>query len=230
MLENEWNEALATLAANPTDEQAFRRVWGSVQPRIRGLLVKRVPVGQVDDLAQEIGLRVFKGLSSYRVQLPAEQHFVAWVFKIANNVITDFFRRHARRPEDFTANGQVPDLESFPEQTRDPILAQAIREYTALLSLADQSLLLELQSQTLTAAQRQKKKRLVDQLRVRLARRFPELLANHAGTPSRSTDRTDSAAQLPIVRVPAGAEPHNDNDQTCASPDGVAIPEVHHAK
>ncbi len=75
------------------DEAAFEEIYARYGRKIYGFLVRRL--GQADDCAelfQETFLRLHKGRSLYRPEMP----FKAWVYTIANNLIRDRVRAKAR--------------------------------------------------------------------------------------------------------------------------------------
>ncbi len=95
------------------DEAAFEEIYARYGKKIYGFLMRRL--GQPDDCAelyQETFLRLHKGRSLYRPEMP----FKTWVYTIANNLVRDKLR--ARRPvvseaqegeEDNHASGAIPD-------------------------------------------------------------------------------------------------------------------------
>ena len=75
------------------DEAAFEEIYSRYGKKIYGFLMRRL--GQPDDCAelfQETFLRLHKGRSLYRPEMP----FKAWVYTIANNLIRDRLRTKAR--------------------------------------------------------------------------------------------------------------------------------------
>jgi len=64
------------------------------QPRLRSFIRGRVPdVADAEDILQDV---LFELVESYRAPQPVEQ-VGAWLYRVARNRITDFFRR--KRPE-----------------------------------------------------------------------------------------------------------------------------------
>lgn len=75
------------------DEAAFEEIYSRYGKKIYGFLMRRL--GQSDDCAelfQETFLRLHKGRSLYRPEMP----FKAWIYAIANNLIRDRLRGRAR--------------------------------------------------------------------------------------------------------------------------------------
>ena len=95
------------------DEAAFEEIYSRYGKKIYGFLMRRL--GQPDDCAelfQETFLRLHKGRSLYRPEMP----FKAWVYTIANNLIRDRLRVNGRsrisqlpEGEENPIEGVVPD-------------------------------------------------------------------------------------------------------------------------
>lgn len=89
-----------TLASSRTDEQlmiryqdgdegAFEEIYARYAKKIYGFLMRRL--GEPDDCAelfQETFLRVHRGRSSYKPEMP----FKTWLYTIANNLVRDSLR------------------------------------------------------------------------------------------------------------------------------------------
>ena len=75
-------------------DQRISETIAREQPRLRNFIRKRVPVeGDVEDILQDV---FFELVVAYRLMKPVEQ-VGAWLFRVARNRITDFFRR--KKPE-----------------------------------------------------------------------------------------------------------------------------------
>ena len=68
--------------------------WQAIAERLRRMVARRCPAGDVDDVLQEVLLRVHRGLSSLR----DEQGLAPWLRQIANNAVTDHLRARSRQP------------------------------------------------------------------------------------------------------------------------------------
>jgi RNA polymerase sigma-70 factor (ECF subfamily) len=72
-----------------------RGVWRDIEARLRPYVARRVAsAAEVDDLVQEILVRVHKGLANLR----DDERFGGWVYRIAARTIADATRSHARDP------------------------------------------------------------------------------------------------------------------------------------
>ncbi|MEZ6056949.1 MAG: RNA polymerase sigma factor [Planctomycetaceae bacterium] len=76
------------------DENAFRQLHALLHRDVRNFLVTRTPKGtSVDDLLQEVWVRVWSRRATYR-----NDNIRAWVFEIARNLLIDLYRRKGRAP------------------------------------------------------------------------------------------------------------------------------------
>lgn len=82
-------------SARGGDEGAFGRLYDRYARLVHGLLLARVPRGDVEDLVQDVFLSAWNGLDTLRD--PAA--FGGWLSMIARNRATDFHRRSSRSEE-----------------------------------------------------------------------------------------------------------------------------------
>lgn len=68
--------------------------WSDVAARLRPFVARRVPSSEIDDVVQDVLVRMHRGLEGVR----DDDRFAAWMFQIARNAITDVGRRRARSP------------------------------------------------------------------------------------------------------------------------------------
>jgi RNA polymerase sigma-70 factor (ECF subfamily) len=81
-------------AAKEGDEDAFAAIWREFQPGLlRYLRVKAAPAAE--DLAADTWFRVLKALPSFDGDV---QGFRAWLFTVARNRLTDWYRTGDSRP------------------------------------------------------------------------------------------------------------------------------------
>ncbi len=99
--------------------------WTEVEQQIRAFLLKRLgkDVATVDDLAQEVFLR----LSQHLGQLRSVDHLGSWTARITRSVLIDHLRRH--RPQQ-TSNNALATLPAVDAElsSNDPML-NALRSY-----------------------------------------------------------------------------------------------------
>jgi RNA polymerase sigma-70 factor (ECF subfamily) len=104
------DEHALVLAAQAGDREAFGRLYERFGPMVHGVLLARVPFGEVDDLVQEVFLSAFQRLSTLR----APGAFGARLAAIARNRAVDFHRRQPVEPlaDDIAAADDGPQAEA----------------------------------------------------------------------------------------------------------------------
>jgi RNA polymerase sigma-70 factor (ECF subfamily) len=129
-------EALV-LAARSGDQEAFTRLYGLYAPLVHGVLLARVPYGEVGDLVQDVFLVAFRSLRTLRDCT----RFGPWVAMIARNRAIDFHRR-ARETEELhegLAQAERPSAEaaevleiirSLPEAYRETLVLRLVEGMT----------------------------------------------------------------------------------------------------
>ncbi len=89
----------------------FRQLYQRYQDRVRATLFQLCGGHNLDDLVQEVFLRVWKSLPKLR----EASYFSTWLYRITWNVATDERRKYARQPkmmEDDAQLHQTPSLTS----------------------------------------------------------------------------------------------------------------------
>jgi RNA polymerase sigma-70 factor, ECF subfamily len=76
-------------AARDGDRAAFGKLYVRYARMVHGVLFAKVPVGDVDDLVQDVFIRALRRLSTLR----GNGSFGAWLATIARNVAHDYHRR-----------------------------------------------------------------------------------------------------------------------------------------
>ena len=127
-------------AARSGDRTAFGQLYTRYSRMVHGLLLARVPLGDVDDLVQDVFLLALRRLSTLR-DVAA---FGGWLAMIARNRARDYYRRAPQRKETELAD----DFEGAPIQSNESdaeahaalamirLLPEAYRE-TLLLRLVE---------------------------------------------------------------------------------------------
>ena len=81
-----------------SDPEAFRALYRAYFPRVYGYVAYRVGRRQdAEDLAADIFVKVLEYLD--RFEYRGEGAFAAWIFRIASNHVSAFYRRRGRRAE-----------------------------------------------------------------------------------------------------------------------------------
>jgi RNA polymerase sigma-70 factor, ECF subfamily len=91
-------DAMLVAAARDGDRAAFGRLYDRYARMVHGVLLAKVPVGEVDDLVQEVFLLALRRLAALR----EAASFGAWLAAIARNLANDYYRRSV--PEDQLAD------------------------------------------------------------------------------------------------------------------------------
>ena len=134
----------------------FEELYRAYFPRVYAYLSLCLGAGEADDAAQQVFLKVWRGLS--RAAFVPPQSWKAWIFRIAVNCKNDAFRVRARQPAAATlldTDACVPGPEqavlqslaveaafrALPEEERDLLLLRGnglnSREIGDILSLSD---------------------------------------------------------------------------------------------
>jgi len=120
-------------AAQNGDRAAFGQLYERYARMVHGVLLARVPVGEVDDLVQDVFMRALRRLSTLR----DAGSLGPWLAAIARNVANDYHRRSL--PEepltDDAASDQVQEIPCGRSCADQDELAVAILE--AVMSLAE---------------------------------------------------------------------------------------------
>lgn len=78
-------------------DQRISEVVGREQSRLRSFIRRRVPdPGDAEDILQDV---FYKLVEANRLLMPID-HVTGWLFRVARNRITDFFRK--KKPESFS--------------------------------------------------------------------------------------------------------------------------------
>lgn len=97
------------------DDQAFEILYNHYFPKIYGYIFKRVGNhAATEDIVSTTFLKVFVNLKKYRYQ---GHTFGAWVYRIATNNLTDYYRKQAKNKEvELSEAHYVADREPGPEE------------------------------------------------------------------------------------------------------------------
>lgn len=99
------------------DVRAFERLYRAHLPRVHGL-VRRMTAGRdADELTQDVFVRVWQKLSSFR----GESAFGTWLHRLAANVVIERFRSDATRRQRHVDGEQI--FETLPALQRTGDLA-----------------------------------------------------------------------------------------------------------
>lgn len=106
------------------DDEAFAMLVDSYKIKIYQFVYRKIPnKGDVEDLAQEIFLRVYRSLARF----DQKRSFSTWIYAIANNLCIDYLRKKRLQAvsldaplfpssEDKAVSLEIPDEAYAPEQ------------------------------------------------------------------------------------------------------------------
>jgi len=123
-------EAMWVAAARDGDRTAFGQLYERYARMVHGILLAKVPGGEVDDLVQDVFVRALRRLSTLR----ETRSFGAWLAAIARNVAVDYHRRSV--PEDPLTDDPSDDETTCGMSKRDHE-GSALAILDAVMSLPD---------------------------------------------------------------------------------------------
>jgi RNA polymerase sigma-70 factor (ECF subfamily) len=78
--------------------------WTDVATRLRPFVARRVPPSEIDDIVQDVLVRMHRGLPDLR----DDDRFSAWMFQVARNAIADAGRKKVGAPQSGSDLDQIP--------------------------------------------------------------------------------------------------------------------------
>lgn len=108
--------------------------WQDVEARLRPFIARRVEPAEIDDVMQDVFIRMQRGLG----QLRDEERFTSWLFQIARNAVAEHQRTRARHPiadGDAVAERAAETEAEADEHDRDAAraLAECVARFVAQL-------------------------------------------------------------------------------------------------
>lgn len=104
-----------------------RGAWRELEARLRPFVARRVPAADVDDVVQEVLVRLHRGLLGLR----DGERFGGWVYRIAEHAVADHLRSRARQPRLDGRDDQL-ELEAADSSDADSTLQAELAECVAL--------------------------------------------------------------------------------------------------
>ncbi len=121
------DDTLLVEAARGGDRSAYGRLYDRHARMVHGILLARVPPGEVDDLVQDVFLQALPRLGSLR----DAARFGAWLAAIARNRANDYYRR-SRPTTELTETLPADQIEdraaTSAEMAQTSAILAAIRE------------------------------------------------------------------------------------------------------
>jgi RNA polymerase sigma-70 factor (ECF subfamily) len=99
--------------------------WRDIEGRLRPFVARRVPDADVDDVMQDVFVRMQRGLPGLR----DDQRLGAWLFQVARSAIAEHGRSRARHP--LPGEREVPEGEAPPVDDDD---REAARDLSACIA------------------------------------------------------------------------------------------------
>ena len=130
-------DAALVEAVRRGDRESFGRLYDLYGPMVHGILLARVPWGEVDDLVQDVFLVAFKRIHTLR----EAGAFGGWLAMIARNRAVDFHRRRRETeelPEDLAQKSSAdPEagealalIRALPEAYRETLVLRLVEGMT----------------------------------------------------------------------------------------------------
>jgi RNA polymerase sigma-70 factor (ECF subfamily) len=132
-------DAALVAAVRAGDRDAFGRLYDAYSRMVHGILLARVPYGEVDDLVQDVFLVALRKIDSLR----DANAFGPWLAMITRNRAMDFHRRSrdtAELTDDLpAASNATPEAEAtevlnlirlLPEAYREPLILRFVEGMT----------------------------------------------------------------------------------------------------
>lgn len=119
------------------DQDAFGRLYHAYSRMVHGILLARVPYGEVDDLVQDVFLTVLRKIDSLR----DAERFGPWLAMITRNRAMDYHRRKRETDElpetlaqhatpQAEANEVLDIIRELPEAYREPLILRFVEGMT----------------------------------------------------------------------------------------------------
>jgi len=126
-------------AAQQGDRGSFGRLYERYARMVHGVLLSKVPAGEVDDLTQDVFIRALRALPTLR----ETARFGAWLATIARNLANDYHRRSV--PEEALADEAEDCEQNVPRpRTEDDYGARVLEEIRGLPEAYRETLILRL--------------------------------------------------------------------------------------
>jgi RNA polymerase sigma-70 factor (ECF subfamily) len=88
-----------------------RRLHDDLRARLRPFVARRVPSSDVEDVLQDVFLRMQRGLAALR----DEERFAPWIYRVARSAIVESHRQRSRQPIFAEVEAESADVSSAPD-------------------------------------------------------------------------------------------------------------------
>ena len=135
------DDAELIAACRRGEARAMEMLYHQFKRRVFGMAHRIVGPNDAEEVAQEVFVRVFRGLAAFR----GDAALSTWIYRLTVNASLSHLARRGRRQEVHTGDEALAELAAPPEAARDPGLANRIEAalqtlppgYRAILVLHD---------------------------------------------------------------------------------------------
>ena len=133
------DDAQLIAACRRGEARAMEMLYHQFKRRVFGMAHRIVGANDAEEVAQEVFVRVFRGLANFR----GDSQLSTWIYRLTVNASLSHLARRGRRQE--VSDENIPEQAATPEPERDPGLASRIEAamnqlpagYRAILVLHD---------------------------------------------------------------------------------------------
>ncbi|MCX7654187.1 MAG: RNA polymerase sigma factor [Fervidobacterium sp.] len=145
--QNTWkDESLFIKALSKGDEEAYRYLYKTYAPKIGALVKSYLGTDDIDDVIQEVFLRIYKNIKKFR----GESKLSTWIYRITVNVCNNVYKKlkskgiimditESNESDEYTY--QFPTEEDVKKNVADEILYEKLRKTLDTLNPEDRALL-----------------------------------------------------------------------------------------
>ena len=121
------DDAQLIAACRRGEARAMEMLYHQFKRRVFGMAHRIVGSNDAEEVAQEVFVRVFRGLASFR----GDSALSTWIYRLTVNAALSHLARRGRRQE--VSDEHIPEQAATPEPERDPGLASRIEAAMNLL-------------------------------------------------------------------------------------------------
>jgi RNA polymerase sigma-70 factor (ECF subfamily) len=133
------DDAALVAACRRGESRALEALYHQYKRRVFGLVHRIVGASDAEEVAQDVFVRVFRGLGSFR----GESALGTWIYRLAVNAALSHVARRGRRSE--VSDDELDQVPAPPAAQRDPRLSEKVEAamarlpagYRAILTLHD---------------------------------------------------------------------------------------------
>jgi len=138
----EQQEQIEELVANfqEGDTEAFSEIYEMFVQRLYRYIYYRVPEGECEDILETVFLKVWENRKKYKRQ--KSNYFSAWIFRIAHNLVADFYRMRKEPSIELDPNTPDEDREHNPLRfTQNQLSSEHLQKALGKLSESHQQII-----------------------------------------------------------------------------------------